>query len=101
MKTTRMLLTVVLALGLAGEVANADFVFGTPTNMGPTVNGSTSDTDPAFSADGLTLYFTSSRPGGSGDGDLWLTTRETINDDWTIPVNLGSTVNSSATDIGL
>ena len=31
-------IVLVLALGLAAEVANADFAFGTPTNLGPTVN---------------------------------------------------------------
>ena len=93
-------LTLVLALCMVAKVTKADFTFGEPTNLGPTVNSLVSDTDPQISADGLTLYFISNRPGGSGDNDIWVTTRETINDDWSIPLNLGSTVNSSFNDDG-
>jgi hypothetical protein len=50
-------LVLVLALGLAVEVANADFTFGEPTNLGPTVNTSYGDVNPCISADGLSLYF--------------------------------------------
>ena len=39
-------------------------------NLGSTVNSSTWDIGPDISADGLTLYLTSQRPGGSGDRDL-------------------------------
>ncbi len=90
----------VAAVVLGGGSAKADFTFGEPTNLGPTVNSSAVGSDPEISADGLTLYFTSNRPGGSGEGDIWVTKRGTINDDWSIPVNLGSTVNSSAADGG-
>ncbi len=96
MKTTKMLAILVLALGLATEVANADFTFGTPLNLGPTVNSSYNEWGPCLSADGLELYFGSGRPGGSGAEDLWVTTRSTTDDDWSTPVNLGPTVNSSS-----
>ena len=103
MKTTKskircggMLVILVLTLGLAAEVANADFTFGTPTNLGPPVNTSSSDQGPNISADGLELYFCSGRPGGSGNRDLWVATRPTASDPWGEPVNLGPTVNSSA-----
>ena len=99
MKTTRMLTILVLAFGLAAEVANADFTFGTPTNLGPTVNSSAGEAGTSISADGLQLYFIdwlSPRPGGYGGWDTWVTTRETTEDDWGTPVNLGPTVNSSA-----
>ena len=93
-----IVLVLVLALGLAAEVANADFTFGTPTNLGPTVNSSDNDYDPSISADGLSLFFNSYRPGGSGGGDTWVTTRKTTDDPWVNPVNLGPTVNSSSHD---
>jgi len=48
--------------------------------------------------DGLTLFFGSTRPGGHGDEDLWLTTRESRGESWGPPVNLGSIVNSSHSD---
>jgi hypothetical protein len=92
-------LVLVLALGLTAEVANADFIWGTPTNLGPTVNSSADDAAPSISADGLQLYFIDwevFRPGGYGLSDIWVTTRETTEDDWGTPVNLGPTVNSSA-----
>ncbi|MHC4537158.1 MAG: M56 family metallopeptidase [Planctomycetota bacterium] len=76
-------------------IAKADFDFGTPTNLGPTVNSGSMDFYPNISSDGLSLYFTSDRAGGSGDRDLWVTTRPTIGDDWESPVNMGPIVNSS------
>lgn len=67
-------------------------------NLGPTVNSSEREVTPFISADGLSLYFSSSRPGGSGDLDLWVTTRTTAADPWTAPVNLGPAVNSPGLD---
>jgi hypothetical protein len=64
-------------------------------NLGATVNTSSYDWAPSISADGLTLYFSSYRPGGSGGDDLWFTSRATKDDPWGSPVNLGATVNSS------
>jgi Tol biopolymer transport system component len=95
MKTTKILAILVLTLAVAAKVANADFVWGTPTNLGPPVNTSALDSDPSISADGLTLYFHSHR---SVVGDLWVSTRATTNDPWGEPMNLGPTVNSSGDD---
>ena len=95
-KMRLVLIGVVAAIVTGGGSANADFTFGTPTNMGPTVNSSSGDWSPSISADGLTLYFNSNRPGGYGDYDLWVTTRPTVYDPWGTPVNLEPTVNSSA-----
>jgi Tol biopolymer transport system component len=71
-----------------------------PINLGQVVNSSGWDGIPCISADGLCLFFDSSRPGGSGDADLWMTTRPTVSDPWVEPVNLGPTVNSSSGDYG-
>jgi Tol biopolymer transport system component len=75
--------------------------WGEPANLGPTVNTSGPEWAPSISADGLSLYFNSPRPGGYGGiwGDIWVTTRATKEDAWTRPVNLGSTVNTSYLDI--
>jgi len=100
MKTTKMLAILVLALGPAMEVANADFTLGEPTNLGPTVNSSTDDYFPNISVDGLTLYFHSRRSGSYGPYDIWAATRKTTDDQWGEPVNLGPTVNSSVQDGG-
>jgi Tol biopolymer transport system component len=85
---------------MVAEVANADFTFGTPTNLGPTFNSSAEDRLPSISDNGLELYFASGRPGGYGGQDIWLTTRDTKNDEWGTPVNLGPAVNSSAREYG-
>jgi hypothetical protein len=82
----------------AGGRAKADFVFGTPENLGPTLNTSSQDSAPSISADGLSLYFSSNRAGGYGAGDLYVATRESTDDDWGPAVNLGPTVNTAFDD---
>ena len=62
------------------------------------VNSAFNDTHPALSKDGLSLYFASSRPGGSGDYDLWVTQRDSLDDCWQGPRNLGPVVNSAFQD---
>jgi len=85
-----ILITVVLVSGIATNIANADFTFGEPTNLGPAINTSGKETGPNISSDNLTLYFDSKR---SGDWDIWVTTRETTDDPWQEAVNLGPPVN--------
>ena len=148
MKKTITLILIV-TLGVAVQVANADFTFGEPTNLGPEVNGPGEDCaaclspnglelyfhceepdgeirvarraspndqwgpssnlgptvnspdydgGPCLSADGLRLYFFSTRPGGFGTADLWVTTRATIDDSWAAPINLGAVVNTASDD---
>jgi Tol biopolymer transport system component len=96
-------LVLVLVLGLAAEIAKADFAFDEPTNLGPAVNSSHGEFDPSVSADGLSLYFSSDSPGGSGNYDLWVTkqqtTRQTTELVWSNPINLGPNINSSGRDI--
>jgi len=92
-------LVLALTFGLAAEVAKADFAFGEPTSLGPIVNSSAGDGTPCISADGLELYFLSQRAGGLGSGDIWVTKRASINDDWGTPINLGSPVNSSSFEL--
>ena len=72
--------------------------WGSPENLGPIVNSQSFDWGPSISADGLSLYFDSTRPGGLGGFDIWVTTHETPDDKWSAPVNLGPTVNSSFDD---
>ena len=75
--------------------------FDERVNLGPTVNSSAMDGRPALSADGLTLFVDSNRPGGQGDQDLWMCTRPSVSEPFGEPVNLGPTVNSSATEGGM
>src|SRR6266851_243293 len=50
-------------------------LWSTPVNLGKTVNGEADDSGPALSADGTALYFYSTRTGGFGGRDLYVTTR--------------------------
>jgi len=70
-----------------------------PVNLGPNINSSGTEFGPNISADGLSLYFNSSRPGGSGQNDLYVTTRNTVLDPWGEPLNLGPIVNTSFHDV--
>ena len=74
--------------------------WGEPVNLGPTVNTAYWEWAPTISYNGLELYFNSNRPGPSwsDNDDLWVTSRATLDDDWSAPVNLGATVNSSSID---
>ncbi len=77
----------------AGGNAKADFVFGEPTPLGPTVNTPAATYFNSISADGLELYFAS-------QDNLHVTTRATVDDDWGEPTSLGSLVNSGTYDGG-
>ena len=90
----RMVLFVFAAILLGSGSASAGFTFGTPVEI-PNVNSTTADAFPNISASGLELIFTSDWPNGDDEGDLWVTTRETIEDNWDVPVLLEN-VNSSA-----
>jgi Tol biopolymer transport system component len=93
--------SVALAVLLAGAGQSlAQFCFGEPENLGAVVNSSAHDAGPSISADGLTLFFASDRPGALGRRDLWMTTRASLSDPWETPVNLGPTVNTSYDDGG-
>jgi hypothetical protein len=70
----------------------------TAVSLGEMVNSSAHEDEPAISGDGLTLYFSSDRPGGLGGTDLWMTTRPTKQGAWGDPVNLGPTINSANGD---
>ncbi len=62
------------------------------------VNSSSNDNHPTISKDGLSLIFESNRPGGSGGPDLWLAKRDSLDDCWQTPKNLGPDVNSASMD---
>ncbi|KYK23617.1 hypothetical protein AYK24_07340 [Thermoplasmatales archaeon SG8-52-4] len=67
-------------------------------NLGSPVNGPKSDYSPCISRDGLVLYFSSDRPGGTGGADIYMARRATVANQWEQPENLGPTVNSSTWD---
>ncbi len=71
-----------------------------PVNLGPIVNSTAHDQTPVISRDGLSLYLSSDRPGGSGGFDIWVSQRLATDLPWEAPVNLGPTVNTPANDNG-
>jgi WD40-like Beta Propeller Repeat len=76
--------------------------WGEPLNLGPNVNTSFNERSPALSRDGHFLFFTTTRPGGSGAFDIWVSWRAHTRDDfgWQPPVNLGPGVNGAFGDFG-
>ena len=83
----------------AGSNAHADFTFGEPINLGPTINSPHSDYSGSFSSDGLEMYFDSNRSGGSWNSyDIYVSRRATTDDAWGTPVKFGPPVNSSSND---
>ncbi len=48
--------------------------FCTPVNLGAIVNSSGNENSPSITTNGQTLYFTSSRSGGFGQNDVYMTT---------------------------
>jgi len=65
-----------------------------PHNLGKPVNTDKWETQPSFSIDGRTLYFASNRPGGKGGNDIWKTVLQD-NGRWSVPVNLGDSINTA------
>jgi dipeptidyl aminopeptidase/acylaminoacyl peptidase len=72
--------------------------FETPTPLPAPLNSPASEGDFTLSADGRVALFWSDRPGGLGEGDIWMSVRQ--GDGWSEPVNLGAPVNSEAFDFG-
>ena len=82
--------------------ASVDDPWGSPVNLGPTINTTSGEGNPAFSRDEHFMFFQSDRPGGFGSRDIWASFRERTHDDfaWQPAVNLGAGVNSAADDNG-
>ena len=69
-----------------------------PVNIGPEINTEFDERFPTISADGLSLYFSSDRPGGFGGADIYVSHRPTLTSPWGKPQNLGPKINSSSDD---
>jgi outer membrane protein OmpA-like peptidoglycan-associated protein len=68
-----------------------------PENLGPVINTPAKETQPCISSDGMALYFVSSRPGGFGKLDIWMTYKKP-DGTWGNPINLGREINSHEID---
>ena len=83
------------ASGAALEIQNNNLkMWGPRSNVGEAVNSSSWDAQPSVSGDGQMLIFASSRPGGFGGKDLWVSRK--VRGRWTSPKNLGPKINTSS-----
>jgi outer membrane protein OmpA-like peptidoglycan-associated protein len=71
-----------------------------PESLGEAINSDDYDElSPSLAADNTTLYFSSDRPGGFGEHDIWMSKR--LDDSWkkwSEPVNMGDTINTAKWD---
>jgi hypothetical protein len=68
-----------------------------PATLGTELSSAANEQRPSVRFDGLEIFFFSNRPGSAGN-DLWASTRNTVLEPWSNPVNLGPTVNSAFDD---
>ncbi|MFD2720204.1 OmpA family protein [Hymenobacter monticola] len=72
--------------------------WSTPVNLGTNVNSTEWDSQPSLSADGRTLYFTSTRRGGQGQEDIYVSTLQP-DGTWSMAQNVGTPVNTAGKDM--
>ncbi|MEO9021886.1 MAG: hypothetical protein ABI290_07105, partial [Ginsengibacter sp.] len=67
-----------------------------PKSLGKKINlNKYNEMTPYLASDGETLYFSSNRPGGLGDNDIWKAKRlDSTWQKWSDPINLGSPINT-------
>lgn len=77
-----------------------DETWSEPKSLGKKINlKNYNETTPYLAPDGVTLYFSSNRPGGLGYNDIWMTKRlDESWQKWSEPVNLGSPINTAEMD---
>jgi Tol biopolymer transport system component len=75
--------------------AHADEPWGKPVNVGAPINTPADEFCPSPMPDGHGFMYVSTKPGGCGGADMYLT-REHRNGGWPLTVNLGCHVNSAA-----
>lgn len=78
----------------------ADGSWSEPKSLGKTINLPDYDEmTPYMAADGVTMYFSSNRPGGLGNNDIYMTRRlDNSWQKWSEPINLGSPINTEQWD---
>ena len=100
----KRILFVAALLSLLGILPAEDTMqftdWSAPANLGPIVNSGYNDRNPAISKSGLSLYFDSNRPNPDAQGgfDIYVSQRDSSEDPWEAPVNLGPTINSPYLD---
>jgi len=72
--------------------------WGPPVNFGASGNSGDWEGECGLSWDGRAVFFGSGRTGIVGAVDIWMSTRKTRANSWTVAVNLGPVLNSSSND---
>jgi hypothetical protein len=89
------------ATGTSRAAAGPHFTgWSEPVNLGPLINTAETEQGGATSKNGLSLYF-NRRPQqnvGLGGDDIWVSQRESVDDEWGAPVKLGPTINTPFRD---
>lgn len=103
--------TLILALDTSGKKDLDMYVafrqgnsttFSEIISLGKSINTSKAESSPWLAPDLRTLYFSSERTNGFGKSDIYMSKRsgEAWNS-WTVPVNLGKTINTEYEDSGI
>lgn len=100
--------TLIFASNRGGGVGETDLWFSKlsedgnswsrPQSLGTKTNSGFIDEGPEISADGLLLYFSSTRPATTSGNNIWMSTRESVQDKWRIPKEVPN-VNSNSDDL--
>lgn len=69
-----------------------------PQHMGATINSTGYEISPFLSASQDTMFFSTNGRGGEGDADIFYSVKQGSWTSWSIPVNLGSRINSQKFD---
>jgi Tol biopolymer transport system component len=72
-------------------------MYGAPSAVAELNETGVDDADPVISADGLTMFFSSTRPGGVGAADIWMAARSAPASAFGPPVNV-TELNSTSQD---
>jgi hypothetical protein len=86
---------------VAGDIFVSEQLAG---GYGPAVavsalnDAAANDIQPNVRKDGLEVVFSSNRAGGSGGQDIWASSRDSTDDPWSAPYNLGTAVNTAASE---
>jgi Tol biopolymer transport system component len=84
---------------LPDEICGGHPCFGNAHPVSELASNS-ADQRPSIRRDGLEMFFSSNRPGSlDGSQDIWVTKRNSVDDDWAEPIALNAMVNSSAMDM--
>jgi hypothetical protein len=76
----------------------AGLTFGPAAAVAALNESSANDIQPNVRKDGLEIVFSSNRAGGVGAQDIWVATRTSVAASWSAPVNLGTAVNTAASE---